>query len=416
MCRFSVLKRWVFAFLMITACAGAHAQSADYRFLHSKSPLQDRIGYLLTLLETDASVRRDLLNSPALQAVGHRLRETREKVLSLCINTMGCRVDSMMLSPSEIDVIGSTLSSLTTPSSSLSGLIRNQMRLSGRFQRHADLDDAALLRAAWLDIANAVNRLYRVYGTEQSYKMPDDGPSYGTEAASGLPEALSAEIDSAQDESFFGPWSRLAFDLLIVNQRDEAARYEPLETGANEAAFLNAKGLNWKAWRYSAILVPGVGLGPDERGLSPDGEFRVRMAAKRWHEGLAPLVIVSGGHVHPNRTPYDEAVEMKHALMTQYQLPESAIVMDPYARHTTTNLRNASRLLFYLRAPLDREFVITADAATISEISSKGFAERCSQELGYLPAPISEQSSRFDLAVRPNIASLYVDPLDPLDP
>ena len=29
------------------------------------------------------------------------------------------------------------------------------------------------------------------------------------------------------------PWSPVAFDLLVANQRDEAARYEPLETSEN---------------------------------------------------------------------------------------------------------------------------------------------------------------------------------------
>ncbi len=258
--------------------------------------------------------------------------------------------------------------------------------------------------------------LYRVYGDEQSYKMPNDGPGDGTDASAGLEAALSAEIDSARDEVFFSPWSRLGMDLLIINQRDEAARYEPLESGANAAAFAKAKTVDWKKQPYSAIVVPGFGLGVGETGLSPTGHFLMRMAAKRWREGLAPFVIVSGGHVHPDRTPYDEAVEMKRDLLTQYHLPESAVVVDPYARHTTTNLRNAVRLLFYLKAPMDKDFLITTGAAGISYISSAGFAERCAKELGYQPAPIGAHVSRFDLAARPNIVSLHVDPLDPLDP
>jgi hypothetical protein len=28
---------------------------------------------------------------------------------------------------------------------------------------------------------------------------------------------------------------------------------------------------------------------------------------RRWREGLAPFLIVSGGHVHPNKTAFAEA-------------------------------------------------------------------------------------------------------------
>jgi DUF218 domain len=125
---------------------------------------------------------------------------------------------------------------------------------------------------------------------------------------------------------------------------------------------------------------------------------------------------VSGGHVHPDRTPYSEAVEMKRELMARDHIPEAAVVIEPYARHTTTNLRNAARLLFQMGAPLETAMVITASEDTSQYIQSREFRDRCARELGYQPVDIFDRLSPFDLAARPNLVSLHADPQDPLDP
>ena len=65
-----------------------------------------------------------------------------------------------------------------------------------------------------------------------------------------------------------------------------------------------------------------------------------------YRQHQAPFIIVSGGRVHPYHTPYNEAFEMKKYLMDVWQIPESAIIIEPHARHTTTNFRNAARIMF----------------------------------------------------------------------
>ncbi len=69
------------------------AQSADYRFVYSDSALQDRIAYLLTLLESDSSVRALLARASGFQGVERRLRETRENEVAGCQGNHGvpCR-------------------------------------------------------------------------------------------------------------------------------------------------------------------------------------------------------------------------------------------------------------------------------------------------------------------------------------
>ena len=47
------------------------------------------------------------------------------------------------------------------------------------------------------------------------------------------------------------------------------------------------------------------------------------------------FLCVSGGFVHPIRTRFSEAIEMKHDLMTRFGIPANAIIVDPHARHTT---------------------------------------------------------------------------------
>lgn len=406
--------------LAVWACAvTSQAQSANYRFLQSGNWVQDRNAYLLTLFEIVPSARRAVAHDRILQEIGDRLSITRKNVHLSCKKTASCPVGHLMLSETEIERAGDVLARLAAAGHPLHAIVEDHMRPSGRFQKYARFDDSKLMRAAWIDTAHGVNRLYGAYALGTVRVGQIDSPLYASgseDLRDDLAAALGAEIDTASSALFFSPWSQLGFDLLVINQRTEASRYEPLEQGANSAAFARARRLNWKLWRYTAIVVPGIGLEAGETHVSPVGTFDTRMAARRWKERLAPFIIVSGGHVHPNRTPYSEAVEMKRLLTSQYHIPESAVVIDPYARHTTTNLRNAVRLLFRMGAPLSRNFVITSSELQTEYIQSRRFANRCLRVLGYRPAYIQKRSSPFDLIVRPNILSLQADLADPLDP
>ena len=99
----------------------------------------------------------------------------------------------------------------------------------------------------------------------------------------------------------------------------------------------------------------------------------------------APLIILSGGHVHPMQTPYCEAIEMKKYVMEKFKIPESSILIDPYARHTTTNFRSAARLVFRYGIPTDLKALVTSSADHIAITTKDGFRIRCSTELGYFP-------------------------------
>src|SRR5262249_6756461 len=76
-------------------------------------------------------------------------------------------------------------------------------------------------------------------------------------------------------------------------------------------------------------------------GLHPRAVGRLARALADPRRGLAPAVIVTGGAVH---SPDNEALLMKEWLVARGVDP-ARVVVEPCARHTTTNLRNAGRIV-----------------------------------------------------------------------
>jgi hypothetical protein len=177
-----------------------------------------------------------------------------------------------------------------------------------------------------------------------------------------------------------------------------------------------ARSLDWKRWRYTAIIVTGVGPETPDTALSPFGKYHVRLAADRFARGDIALIIVTGGRAHPRATRFTEAEQMRAALIERYGVPADAIVIEPYARHTTTNLRNATRLLATLGAPLDRDTLIVCNPGQSEAIASAAFVQRNLTELGYAPGKVGRRLSPTEVEFRPSPLSLRVDPRDPLDP
>jgi hypothetical protein len=146
------------------------------------------------------------------------------------------------------------------------------------------------------------------------------------------------------------------------------------------------------------------------------GHIRLARAADLFARGLAPFIIVSGGNVHPNRTPFNEAIEMKRLLVAQYGVPAGRILIEPHARHTTTNLRNTARLLFAAGFPTNRPSLVVTDPITAEYIGSPALLERTVKETGVLPGHLTGAQTAFAFDFRPDLAAFHVDPLDPLDP
>lgn len=118
-------------------------------------------------------------------------------------------------------------------------------------------------------------------------------------------------------------------EFLQAAWRLDAADFEPMESGINRKAYEAIPGTNWDKYPYSVILV--LGCGPERQGeaISPQSRMRALYAVQLYKKGLAPFLVVSGGRVHPFKTSYSEAFEMKKYMMENCGIPEEAIIADP---------------------------------------------------------------------------------------
>jgi uncharacterized SAM-binding protein YcdF (DUF218 family) len=111
---------------------------------------------------------------------------------------------------------------------------------------------------------------------------------------------------------------------------------------------------------YEAIVVLGGSIGPAVPPLRPDPELfdssdRVWHAARLFHRGLAPRIIVSGGSylVESGQAPptQTEAVAMRQFLVA-LGVPESAIVMEGKSINTIENMQETRALVGTARVAL----------------------------------------------------------------
>jgi hypothetical protein len=370
------------------------------------STIEGKNFYVLALLDSVADARAAVTAWPALAALAaEHLGALRSG--SSCLDKPACFGELFKLrwSGTDIDRAGDALVALHGTSGAIQAAAAG-LRRSGEAQLHASLSDAELLRAAWQDAAHALNQGW-------------------DEHVAGLPletvERLVADIATkSTGRPFFWPSLQVVLGGLEADGRDEAARYEPLADEENAAALGRIPCIDFSRYAFTAIVVPGLGPTDLTHALDPGGQIRADQAAARLAAGLAPLIVLSGGHVHPDRTPYSEAIEMKKYLMATYAIPETALLVDPHARHTTTNLRNVARLLYRYGIPVDRPSLITTDQFQTAYIAAAGatqvFGKRCLDELGYFPYRGMTQLDRLDDCWVPSVDSLYADARDLLDP
>ena len=386
---------------------------SNYR-LSLPNPVQDKNFFLLSLFQRNRQVRR-------LLTMDQRLKQlANDKVLALrkagSCDSAACFDELIRFDAATIDAVATELRELAdAPEFKL--LAEKDLRPSGVFVRYSRQPDKEMLVAAWKDAAAGMNRLLRVYcaGQDPRYKEIDK-VSFNVSTADylNLLKTGMGEINLSGDPLFFEPTLNFGLKLLEINRRDEAARYEPLERGENKAAVQNLRHIRWRDYPYSFILV--LGSGPqDSARLSPIGAKRADSGAQLFLQHKAPLLILSGGHVHPMQTPYCEALEMKKYLMERYQIPETSILVDPQARHTTTNFRNAARLAFRYRIPTALALV-TSSESHIAATTSDQFRARCINELGYFPVEFIRRISPVAAEFKPSVNSLFFDVNDPLDP
>ena len=177
----------------------------------------------------------------------------------------------------------------------------------------------------------------------------------------------------------------------VVSCRCQAThRGQPVDT----AALNPARPPRDPSAPWPFLIVPGYTPRLGWRGgLHARNLERLERALADLRAGLAPAVIVTGGAVH---SPDNEAVLMREWLLAHGVEP-GRILVEPCARHTTTNLRNAGRIL--LAHGAREALVVTSDEPDwVPRASGWRFAEqsyylgfpwlstfhlRCLRQLGY---------------------------------
>ncbi|MDP3668033.1 MAG: YdcF family protein [Sediminibacterium sp.] len=412
-----ISRHIIFSFLL---CIGYTAMSQmdhrafdpGYRFVSSGNPVQDKNFYLLTLLQADLTLFSSL-STAIIPELGIKSPS--------CLQSNECYIAEMMWTNEKNEKVFRALDALYIKSKKLKALINEHMRPSGYFQLYEKFSDTALLHAGWRDAAAGINQILAAYAFGNGLRYPKiDSSTY--DAKSKYYKDLLQEIihqglalSVSGHQLFFQPSLDLALFLLEINNRDEAARLEPL-FHTNAAAYNKVAKINWTDFPYSSILVLGEGPEFYNIPISPYGKLRCNMAAELYRKRQAPFIIVSGGYVHPFQTKFCEAVGMKDYLVNVCRIPSDRIIIDPHARHTTTNLRNTNRIIFRAGIPTDKRVLCVSSRSHIDYVFNERFSVRCLAEVAHVPYREIVRVNAFQFSYYPLGVSLQMNSADPLDP
>ncbi|MGN8059225.1 YdcF family protein [Pedobacter sp. 22163] len=407
--------------LLCLFCKGLAAQDVpqqSYQLIKTRNEVQYKNYYLLSLFEQLPELRKMLSTDTAFSNIYKSKTAQVNEAVATCKTDITCYAKALKFTNDEIANIGTRLALFYKENNPLGNLVRNHLIPSGCYAMFAKEQHKTLLIKAWEQDAHAINYAIGVYveGNKPNYPKIDS-------ISFSLTDKTFAELTSASawlalqgnNKLFFEPAMLFALEALELNERNEAADYEPMAKGVNLSAINQIKKTEWKKYPYSVILVPGAGPEEKEVALSPGGMIRCRLAALQYQKGMAPFIVVSGGRVHPYKTKFSEAYEMKKFLMETLQIPESAIIMEPHARHTTTNLRNCARLMFRYGMPIDKPGLACTVKSQSYNITNL-LPERCKKELGYYPYKNGKRLSATESEFYLNTASLQIDFDEPLDP
>lgn len=379
----------------------------------------DKNFYLLRILDSP-SVTAALQRDPILRRFTESYRTRLSQAIEKCAGSASCYINAARLTEAEIAETDSALEDLFDKDQSLQTTV-SRLRKSGIMIRFQQDSDKQLLGEAWRSVAASVNRILSIYGDGvapragaiDAMSFDPHSEEFGAVVKTVISVVLTAD---PQPHFFCSDPIELAGLVLKANGRDEAGRFEPMERGENKLPYEQVSHVTWSHYPYSVILVPGIA--PSTLGVSLSGESRLHLdlAVTRFRHGAAPFILVSGGYVHPAGTLFSEAIEMRRELIENYHIPATAILIDPHARHTTTNLRNAGRLIYRYRMPFSKPVLIVTDEFQADMIMDPAFDERNLRETGTLPYLDKRRISPLELEVVPSVDSLQINGDDPLDP
>jgi len=394
----------------------------DYQFVHSGNLVSDKNFYWLTVIDQNPAVLSLIIADQRLKAIHDRRLATLKSHVSDSCTWATSLVTDFRYTPEDSLEIATALTTLYRNNKApFDALVDRHLRPSGYYERFIADSNQDLLLHAWGQTVTGINYIIDQFGLGRKMRYPlIDSPSYDVNSRYYrivLKDAFA--FLSEQENSmtaFYHPSLAVALQLMDVNDRDEPARFEPMEAGENQAAVQKIAHTDWNKYKFATIVIPGNGPVLTTTPISPDNKIHCAIAAMRYKNNWAPFIIVSGGYCYPFRGPYCEAIEMKKFLMTRYGIPAAAIIIDPHARHTTTNIRNADRLMIRYGIPFTKPSVFVTSKSQTDYAAAAAFDQRNLRELGYLPYRDKQVVGLHDISFYPVMESLHMDPYDPLDP
>lgn len=400
----------------------------DYQLKTTGGFVQAKNYYLLTLFSASPEVLSLFANDKILSSLSQKRLAALPARIKACENKKVCILEAIRFSDEEIKTAAQRLKALHSSSSILKNLVTNELIPSGCYYLFNKLSPDELLVSAWEQDARGINFAINVYAAGERAKYPKiDSANLNikdprdttrfTKAHSSLIYNTAWMIDDkfSHKLQFYSAPLEFALRSIEYNERNQAADFEPMEKGENEKAVDAITTTNWASYPYSIILLPGAGPNDPKVPLSAEGMIRCQLAASQYKKGLAPFIMPSGGRVHPYKTTFCEATEMKRYLIEALDVPESAIIIDPHARHTTTNLRNAARLMFRYGIPFDKPAISCTTPGQTTAISET-LEERCKRELGLVPFRAGTRINDVVVEFHPLPDALHINPTEPLDP
>lgn len=236
--------------------------------------------------------------------------------------------------------------------------------LCGEWRRAVDYDRDASSHTSFPELDTARSCYVEVSHDERGLRA---GP---VPAGCGFPSDVATSRTHLLGRAAL--YDRVAQGDLAVLPRELACSLPPhvRESAArhNAAVFRALSAIETpRRYPYAAALVPGygalrqdtsvlVGAKPGDTCRALDAAeleklgvnvLRAERGAAVVRDGVAPVLVVSGGAVHSDLV---EAFALEHVARCRFGIPASRIVVDPCADHTHTNLRNAGAVVVGLGA------------------------------------------------------------------
>lgn len=395
----------------------------DYVFLEGSSKVKDRNFYWTTIIEKSGETVNVLKENEALSNFLETAKNRLNSVLAQDNPVATQYAEALSFTNNDRVLIANAIAKVSAKSEFVD-ITEKHIQPSGAFNRFAEITDRTHLhRLIVEEVLLGINHIIDVYVAGNDPRYPElDRVSYNVNSESYRTKLkdLATDIKNGTHNLFYDPFLKFALGALELNNRDEAGRFEPLSNGENKATLDFLKTLVWDDYDYSMIVVLGDAPNQPEKGdlqnISQGGMDRVDHGVALYKQDKAPIITFTGANVAPFQTPFHEAIEMKKYVVDKYDLPENRILVDPHARHTTTNMRNVGRQIFRYGIPEEKKAIVTTSSGHSESISSPSFLTRCMNEMKHIPMEIHDRLSEFDLEFTPLIEVLHLDSSDPLDP